>query len=59
MVQHMQQGLHPCFVIALMSLANVVNNHVAHSLRAMLPGQQVLCKGCCNDLGYVFVVGNR
>ena len=51
MVQHMKQSLHVCFVIAVLSLANIIDNHVAHSLLAMLPGYQVLRKRCCSDFG--------
>jgi hypothetical protein len=59
MVQYMQQGLDVYFIITVLSLTNVVNNHVAHVLRAMRPGQQVLRKRGRSNLGQVFVLGDR
>jgi len=58
MVKDVQQGQDMLLVAASLSLPNVVDDHLAHFIAAMLLGQKILGQcGCC-DLGKVFVLSN-
>ena len=45
----MQEGQNVCLVLALLSLTNVIHNHVSDFLHAVLSLQKILSKGGSGD----------
>ncbi len=59
MVQHMQQYQHSFFVSNRLCAADIVHDHIANSVAAMLLRQQVLSERSGSNFRKMFVLGDR